>query len=63
MTVKTKKRICVSVGLLCGLAMLGIIGGMELGDIPLLRGAALAGGCEAVSAAALWKAGWLRWRS
>ena len=60
MKVKTKRRICVAVGLLAFLAMLGIVGGMEWGDIPVLRGAVLAAFCEATGAVLLYKAGVVR---
>ena len=60
MTVKTKKRICITVGLLALLLTLGIVGGMEWGDIPVGRGAALALFCEALWACAWWKAGVIR---
>lgn len=63
MTILGKRRICVTVGLLAALLALGIVGGMEWGDIPIGRGAALAASCELVWAAAWWKAGWIRcWR-
>ena len=60
MTIKTKRTICAALGWLCFLVMLGVIGGMELGGIPLGRGAAWAFGLELLGAAALWKAGVLR---
>ena len=62
MTIRRKRRVAVAVGLLAALLALGIVGGMEWGDIPLGRGAALAALCEAVWAAAWWKAGWIRCR-
>ena len=60
MRIKTKKRICITVGLLALLLALGIVGGMEWGDIPIGRGAALALFCEALGAALLWKGGVIR---
>ena len=63
MTIQTKIRLCIAVGLLAALLALGIVGGMEWGNIPFKRGAALAVLCEGVWAASWWKAGWIRWRS
>lgn len=60
MKTRTKKRICTVVGLLAFLAMLGIVGGVEWGDIPLRTGAALAAFCEVTGAALLYKAGVVR---
>lgn len=60
MTVKLKIRICRAVGAVAFLAVLGIVGGMEWGDIPALRGGALAALCELVGAAAWWKGGVIR---
>ena len=60
MRVKTKKHICIAVGLLALLLALGIGGGMEWGDIPVGRGAALEAICELVWAAAWWKAGMVK---
>jgi hypothetical protein len=60
MKVRTKKRLCVAVGLLAFLTMLGVVGGMEWGSITLGRGIALAAACELVGAALLWKGGVLR---
>ena len=60
MKVRTKRTICVAMGLLAFLAMLGIVGGAEWGDIPVLRAGVLAGLCELVGAAAWWKAGVIR---
>ena len=60
MKIKTKKRIVVAVGYVAILLALGIGGGMEWGDIPIGRGAALQAFCELVWAAAWWKAGWIR---
>ena len=60
MSIKTKKRICITVGLLALLLALGIVGGMDRGDIPIGRGAALALFCETLWAGCWWKAGWVR---
>lgn len=60
MTIKTKKHICITLALLLFLLMLGIVGGMDLGAIPLGKGAALSGLCEAVGVALLWKGGVIR---
>lgn len=60
MKVRTKKRICVVVGLLAFLAMLGIVGGMDLGSIPFWRGASLSALCELTAVCAWWKGGVLR---
>lgn len=62
MKIRTKKRIAAAVGALALLAMLGIVGGAEWGDIPILRAGVLAGLCELVGAAAWWKAGVIRVR-
>ena len=60
MTIRGKRRICITVGLLALLAMLGIVRGMDMGIMPVGKGAALALGCEIVGAAALWKGGVIR---
>lgn len=60
MTTRQKSNLCAAIGLLAFLAVLGIVGGMTLGDMPTVRGAILAGLSEIVSAAMLWKAGWIR---
>ena len=60
MTIRTKRTICRILGAVAFLAMLGIVGGMEWGDIPALRGGILAAACELVGAAALWKGGMIR---
>lgn len=57
---RTKKRICVAVGLTLFLLTLGIVGGMDMGIMPVGKGAALALSCELVGAAALWKGGVIR---
>lgn len=60
MRVRTKKNICVAVGLLAFLAMLGVVGGMEWGDIPFWRGAALSALCELTAVCAWYKGGVFR---
>ncbi|MBO7668342.1 MAG: hypothetical protein J6T26_07760 [Firmicutes bacterium] len=60
MTVRTKKRICAAVGLICGMLMLGVVRGMETGAIRLGAGAALTFGLELFGAACLYKAGVIR---
>ena len=59
-TIRRKRRIAVTVGLLAALLALGIVGGMEWGIIPFWRGAVLTALCEAVWAASWWKAGWIK---
>lgn len=61
MRTRTKRRICITVGAICLLAVLGVVGGMDAGSIRFGAGAAWAGGLEAVGIAALWKAGVIRW--
>ena len=60
MKIRTKKRIAVAVGAVAFLAVLGIVGGAEWGDIPVLRAGVLAALCELVWAGAWWKAGVIR---
>jgi len=60
MRVRTKKRLCVAVGLLAFLTMLGIIGGCELGTISFWRGAALSALCELTAVCAWYKGGVFR---
>ncbi len=60
MTTKTKKTICTTIAFLLFLLTLGIVGGMEWGDIPIGKGAALSALCEAVGTFLLWKAGVVR---
>lgn len=62
MKVKAKRTICRILGLTLLLLTLGIVGGMEWGDIPLRTGAILAALSEAVGAALLWKGGVIRVR-
>ena len=62
MKVKTKIRICRTVGFLLFLLMLGIVRGMDMGIMPIGKGAALALASEATGAALLWKAGVVRCR-
>lgn len=60
MTIKTKKHICITVALLLFLLTLGIVGGMEVGNIPLLKGFILSALCEVTGAFLLYKAGVVR---
>lgn len=60
MNVKAKRTICRILGLTLFLLMLGIVRGMDMGIMPVGKGAALALGCEIVGAAALWKGGVIR---
>lgn len=62
MKTTTKRTICRILGAVAFLAVLGIVGGMEWGDIPVLRGGILAAACELVGAAAWWKGGVIRAR-
>lgn len=59
MTVRTKKRICAWVGLLCLAAVIFLVGGAERGWAPMST-LWWAAACEAVGAAAWWKAGVIR---
>lgn len=60
MTLRTKRTVCRILGAVAFLAVLGIVGGMDLGLIPVLRGGILAAACELIGAAAWWKAGVIR---
>lgn len=60
MKTKTKRHICTTIALLLFLLMLGIVGGMEWGDIPFKTGAILSALCEVVGIFLLWKAGVVR---
>lgn len=62
MKTTTKRMICRILGALAFLLMLGIVRGMDLGLMPVLRGGVLAAACEAVGAAAWWKGGVIRGR-
>ena len=57
MKVKTKIRICRTVGFLLFLMMLGIVRGMDMGIMPVVKGAILSISCELVGAFLLYKAG------
>jgi len=61
MSIGTKKMIASVLGWTSLLLMLGVVHGMETGTIRTGVGAALAFGLELFGAAALWKAGWIRW--
>ena len=60
MTIRTKRTICRAVGFLALLLALGFVGGMDMGIMPIGRGAVLALTSEAVGTALLWKGGVLR---
>ena len=60
MTTRQKKAICTTIAFLLFLLTLGIVGGMEWGDIPIKTGAVLSALCEAVGTFLLWKAGVVR---
>ena len=62
MNAKAKRTICRVLGAVAFLAVLGIVGGMDLGIMPIGKGASLAFACEIVGAAAWWKGGVLRVR-
>lgn len=62
MKVKAKRTICRILGLTLFLLMLGIVRGMNMGIMPVGRGAVLALTSEAVGTALLWKGGVLRVR-
>lgn len=62
MTVKAKRTICRILGLTLFLLTLGIVGGMEWGDIPVRTGTVMAFGCEIVGSFLLYKAGVIRVR-
>lgn len=60
MKTMTKRMICRVLGAVAFVLMLGIVGGMDLGIMPIAKGAALAAACELVGAAAWWKGGVIR---
>ena len=60
MTVKSKIRICRTLGTLAMLAMILLVGGTEMGWMPVSKGMALAAASEIVGAALLWKGGVIR---
>lgn len=62
MKVKAKRTTCRILGLTLFLLMLGIVRGMDMGIMPVGRGAVLALTSEAVGTALLWKGGVLRVR-
>ena len=59
MTIRTKRMIAETLGWLCWLLMIGVVGGTELGFLPLTA-MWWAFGLLAVGAAALYKAGVVR---
>lgn len=60
MKTKTKRRICIVLGALAFMLMLGVVGGMERDLMPMGRGTVLALVYEAVGAFCFWKAGVIR---
>lgn len=62
MKVKAKRTICRILGLALFLLTLGIVRGMDMGIMPIGRGAVLALTSEAVGTALLWKGGVIRVR-
>lgn len=60
MTIKTKRTICRAVGFLLFVLMLGIVRGMDMGVMPVGKGAILSISCELVGAFLLYKAGVVR---
>lgn len=62
MTIRTKRTICRVLGFLGLLLALGFVGGMELGVMPVGKGASLAFTSELLGAALLWKGGVIRVR-
>ena len=61
MKIKTKRTLCRVIGFMAFLMMFGIVKGMDIGIMPIGRGAALALTSELVGAALLWKGGVIRW--
>lgn len=57
MTIRNKKRITAALGFLALLAMLCVVRGMDMGIMPVWRGAALAAFCELTGAVLLYKSG------
>ncbi len=60
MAVKTKRTLCRALGGLALFVMLVLVGGTEMGWMPLGRGMAAAIASELVGAALLWKGGVIR---
>lgn len=60
MTIKTKRRICSTICLAGFLLLLGAVGGLELGTLPLGTGTVLALAGLGVFAAAAYKGGFFR---
>ena len=60
MKAKTKREISAAVGGILLLLVFGIVGGMDLGTIPFLRGFFLAMACELGAWLAFSKAGMVR---
>jgi hypothetical protein len=59
---KHKRTACRVLGFLAFVLMLGIVRGMDMGIMPIGRGAVLALTSEAVGTALLWKGGVIRVR-
>ena len=62
MTKRQKKRICTVLGFMLFVLMLGIVRGMDMGIMPVVKGAILSISCELVGAFLLYKAGVVRVR-
>ena len=62
MKTRTKRTVCRILGAVAFVLMLGIVKGMDLGIMPVLRGGILAAACELVGASAWWKGGVIRVR-
>lgn len=62
MKVRTKRTICTALGFLSMMLMLGIVRGMDMGIMPVVKGAILSISCELVGAFLLYKAGVVRVR-
>lgn len=57
MRTRTKKRICIALGLLAFVLVLGFVGAAELGTMNLGKAAAWAFSCEALGTLCLYKSG------
>ena len=62
MKVRTKITICRVLGFMLLFMMLGIVRGMDMGIMPVVRGAILSISCELVGTFLLYKAGVIRVR-
>ena len=61
MTIRTKRRICAAISLLGFLTLLGSVGGLDIGSLPLGKGITLAVIGLVVFAAAGYKGGYFKW--